>query len=113
MSEKDAPTPANAEIITPLSVSVKRRRGDEDPGPGYRRALIVLICAIVGLVAAGLWLLNYLSRNQLPSSSVTTVTPAGRSQPEENAAAPPVEPPPAADHARFAADKVEAERKLA
>lgn len=113
MTEKDAPTPATAEIITPLSVSGKKRRSDEDPGQGYRRTLIVLICAMVGLVVGGFWLLRYLSKNQLPSSSVTTGTPSGHSKPEEKAAAPPSEPPPAADPARLAAGKVEAERKLA
>jgi len=113
MKEKDATTPAAAEIITPLSVSGKKQRSDEDPGPGYRRSIIALICALVGLVAGGLWLLNYLSKNQLPSSSVTAGKPSGSGKPDEKAAAPPAEPPPAADPDRLAADKVEAERKLA
>jgi Flp pilus assembly protein TadD len=113
MTEKDAATPATAEIITPLKVSGKKRRGDEDLAPAYRRCRIVLICAMVGLVAGGFWLLDYLSKNQVSPSAVANTKPSGHSKPEEIDAAPAAEPPQPADPARLAADKAAAERKLA
>jgi len=114
MTEKDARTPAAAETITPLSVHQERRRSDAHPGRRQKLTIAVLLCAMIGLVAGGVWLLKYLSQNPLRSSSVTISPPSGKSAPEEKEpAAPPPPKLPAVDPAQLALNKAKAEQRLA
>jgi tetratricopeptide (TPR) repeat protein len=114
MTHKDAPTPAGAETITPLSVPKKMRRDDENLKRRYRIGIIALLGAIVGLVAGGAWLLNHLSNSPLPSPPATTSYPAGKPEVQDKSAVPTKTlPPPAVDPAQLALDKVKADQKLA
>jgi Flp pilus assembly protein TadD len=114
MTQKDASTPVTAEAITPLSIHKKNRRDDEHLRHRYRFGMIALVCSVVGLVAGGLWLLNYLSKNPLPSPPATTQRPSGKPQLEEKTAALPDTPAsPAIDPAQLALNKAKAEQKLA
>jgi len=114
MTENDASTPATAETITPLSVPKKKRRADESLKRQYRLGIIALLCAIMGLIAGGIWLLNYLSKNQLPPLPLTTSHPSGKPGSEEKTAAVPDTPPaPDVDPAQVALNKERAEQKLA
>ncbi len=114
MTQKDAPTPAAAETITPLSVPKKRRRDDEHRKRRYQLGIIALLGAIVSLVAGGAWLLNYLSKNPLPSPSAAIHHPSGKPEVQDKSAAPiKTLPPPAVDPAQLALDKGKADQKLA
>ncbi|UCD78524.1 MAG: hypothetical protein JSW26_24445 [Desulfobacterales bacterium] len=114
MTEKDASTPATAETITPLSVPKKDRRDDAHLGRRYRLGMILLVCSVMGLVAGGIWFLNYLSRKPLLSATVTTQHPSGKPKLEEKKTAlPDTPPPPAVDSAELALNKEKAELKLA
>jgi tetratricopeptide (TPR) repeat protein len=114
MTQKDAPTPAAAETITPLSVPKKMRPDEEHLKRRHRIGIIALLGAMVGLVAGGAWVLNYLSKNPLPSPSATINQPSDKSEVQDQSAAPiKTLPAPAVDPAQLALNKVKAEQKLA
>jgi serine/threonine protein kinase len=107
--------PVRPEIITPVRVTPKA----PDRGLPFteRRNLIkgvTLIIAFVVLVAGGFWLWQYLSATP-PEQGHTETSMSQESQPEPEKAmeAPEVLPETAPDPAKIAAEKKEAEEKLA
>ena len=113
MTKKDALAPPAAETITPLNVHRKRQRRDAHPSRRRNLTLAVLLCVMIGLVAGGVWLLNYLSQNPLASYSGAAGPPSGSAAPEEKEPAPPAASLPAVDPAQLALNKAKAEQRLA
>jgi serine/threonine protein kinase len=107
--------PVRPEIITPVRVKPKA------PGIGRplseRRNLIkgvTLIVALVILVAGGLWLWQYLpTKASQQGRTEMPIRQEPQPEPEKAMAAPEVLPETAPDPAKIAAEKKEAEKKLA
>jgi hypothetical protein len=115
MSKKDASNKSRAETIIPLSVPIKNRGIDPD---GLQRrhqfGIVILISAAIIVVAAGAWLLHYLSTN--PPQPQQIVIKPSTNQPKpapESVSLSETPPPPAADPEKLAQDKHSAEQKLA
>jgi hypothetical protein len=115
MSKEDATHQPRAETITPLNVLLNNRVIESEKiQRRHRIGITLLICALVAVVAAGVWFLLYLSENPLRPQQVKDEPPAGQSESvspafaePEAPSAPPVEP------AQLARDKQTAEQSLA
>jgi len=107
--------PVRPEIITPVRVTPKA------PGKGLplneRRNLIkgvTLITAFVVLVTGGLWLWQYLpGKPPQQGRTESSISEEHHPEPEKTMATPEVSPETAPDPAKIAAEKKEAEKKLA
>jgi len=75
MSKKDTSTRSTIETITPLSGSIPKNTGI-DTITLYRQHRInifALLGSLALLITAGGWLLNYLSKNPLPTDEITNI----------------------------------------
>jgi len=115
MTKKEVSNQPRAETIIPLSVSNPNKGADQ--GRLQRRhqfGIIILISVLIILVAAGAWLLHYLSNNPIQPRPVTEQQSAKQPEPAAHAVAQPEAPPrPDADPEKLALDKQAAEQKLA
>jgi serine/threonine protein kinase/tetratricopeptide (TPR) repeat protein len=112
---KDKPVLSQAEIITPVSVTPRvTRKGAPLSARNNLVKGLTLITTFVFLVAGGLWLWQYLASNppgepQAPQ----TVSEQNHAAPKKTPAMPEVLPEKAPDPAMLAAEKDQAEQKLA
>jgi tetratricopeptide (TPR) repeat protein len=115
MAKKDPSIRATAETITPLNLSLKKRGNGKDLlQRRHHLGIILMTCAIAGLIAAGVWLLVFLSENPRQPLQTTIKPPATEPVVNQKPVLRPAPPPPSApDHEQLASNKEEAERKLA
>ena len=116
MPKKDTATPATAETITPLSARLRKDSGAgaDDFKRHFRYKAGALVGSLVFLVIAGVWLLSYLSKKSPQPQEVSVSQPPQKEKAEEKAVTLPEAPPAKAIEAtQLAADKQNAELKLA
>ena len=109
------PVLSRAEIITPVRVSpgAIRERAPLSARKNLAKGLM-LITAFVFLVAGGLWLWQYLASSPPGEPQVPqTVSEQDQAAPDKTQAIPEVLPEKAPDPAKLAAEKEQAEKKLA
>ncbi|MGD9183234.1 MAG: tetratricopeptide repeat protein, partial [Desulfobacterales bacterium] len=111
----DKPVLSPAEIITPVSVTpgMARKRAPLSARSNLVKGLM-LIATFVFLVAGGLWLWQYLASSPPGRTQAQpTVSEQDQAAPEKTQALPEVLPEKAPDPAKLAAEKKQAEQKLA
>ena len=116
MSKKDTSTQPTVETITPLRAPPKKDKGAgaDDFKRHYRNKAIALIGSLVFLVVAGGWLLNYLSQTPFQPQEVAESSPSPKKIVEEKTVKlPETSSTPSVEAARLAADKQNAEQRLA
>lgn len=116
MSNKDESNRATIETITPLSATPFKRSGSGTDAHSRRQWIMILtlLGSLALLVIGGGWLLLYLSRNPLQPEDITKVSPPLPAQVETKPIKRQPEPPvPAVVPEELAAQKEEAEQKLA
>jgi hypothetical protein len=102
-------------IITPLKVATgEGGAGQSDGRKQSVRYYAAVITALVILVAGGLWLFSYLSRNPIPPDALQKQTHLSGETPQELPSTVPAQNPSPGEQAQHAAQgKEEAEQKLA
>lgn len=102
-------------IITPLKVATgEEGAGQSDGGKQSVRYYTTVIAALVILVAGGVWLFSYLSRNPIPPDALREQTHVSGVTPQELPATVPAQSPsPGVQIQNTAQGKEEAEQKLA
>jgi tetratricopeptide (TPR) repeat protein len=119
MSKIDAANQTRSETITPLSVNIPPKDFEHARHRSrYRFGIVILLGALLLLVGAGVWFLNYLSKNPIqPLSTAEKPAAAKPQQPPEPVSTRPevqtTQAAPAADPEQLARDKQLAEEKLA
>ncbi len=112
---RQPPAPNQTEMIAPVSVTpTKKRKGL----PVNKQSNLIkgatLLVAFIILLAGGLWLWGYLaSQHHKPATIETPVSEQNQTVPKKSAVAPERLPQTTSDPTRLAAEKKEAENKLA
>ncbi|MBW2489392.1 MAG: protein kinase [Deltaproteobacteria bacterium] len=112
---RQSPAPDQSEMIAPVSVTPTKKR--QRLAVNTHASLIKgasLLVAFILLVAGGLWLWHYLaSQHREPAAPETPISEQNQTAPEATVVAPEQLPQTQPDPTRLAAEKMEADNKLA